>query len=73
MQNLLKPVLRCPARCRALGFTALAALGPAAATYAQPVADAKDNNDWLAAIAAVFLVVLLALGSFVGSRRGHQD
>ena len=63
-----KPTLSC-ARLLAV----LLAVLPAAQLLAQPVSDTKPANDWLAPIVAVFLVVILAVGSFMGSRRGHQD
>ena len=65
--------MRHPARLVYLLTLPLLALGAAATTHAQEIADAKANNDWFAAIVAVLMVVVLAMGSFIGSRRGHQD
>ena len=45
----------------------------AVSASAQPVADAKEAPTWLAAVLAILIVVVVALGSFMGSRRGHQD
>ncbi|MEM7626041.1 MAG: hypothetical protein AAF333_10475 [Planctomycetota bacterium] len=40
---------------------------------AQPVADAKGGNAWIAFVVAIFLAVLVLGGAFMSSRRGHQD
>ncbi|MEO1237344.1 MAG: hypothetical protein AAFX76_11205 [Planctomycetota bacterium] len=45
--------------------------GPLA--VAQPVADAEESSDLLALLIAIGLVVVIAVGSFMSSRRGHQD
>ena len=51
-------------------LTLLLAAGPA---VAQPVEKAPDASPWLAVVAAIFLVLLVCIGSFMSSRRGHQD
>jgi uncharacterized membrane protein len=58
--------------CGALGAGLVLALmsWPAAA---QPVAEAQDSGAWLAAVLAVLLLLIVLIGSFMGSRRGHQD
>jgi uncharacterized membrane protein len=58
---------------RRLALGLLLVLFTAGPALAQPVADAKETPTWLAAVLAVLILVLLAIGSFMGSRRGHQD
>lgn len=45
----------------------------APATLAQPVADAKPAAGWLAFMVMIGLMILIAIASFMSSRRGHQD
>ncbi|MEM9883637.1 MAG: hypothetical protein AAF800_12045 [Planctomycetota bacterium] len=61
--------MRFPARILGVIGLTLAAL-PAAA---QPVAEAQESGGWLAFMVMIGLVVLIAIGSFMSSRRGHQD
>ena len=65
--------MRQPPRLQIRLLVTLLAILPAVQPLAQPVAETKPANDWLAPIVAVFLVVIIAVGSFMGSRRGHQD
>ena len=60
MRNLLTSVL-------------LLLLTFAPATLAQPVGPAKDDNGWIAFVVAIFLVILVIVGSLMSPRRGHQD
>jgi len=41
--------------------------------WAQPVTEAKDSGSWIATVFAIVLCIGVAVGSFTGSRRGHQD
>ncbi|MEM6459667.1 MAG: hypothetical protein AAF710_09795 [Planctomycetota bacterium] len=61
--------MRFPARILGVIGLTLAVL-PASA---QPVAEAQDAPGWLAFMVMIGLVVLIAIGSFMSSRRGHQD
>lgn len=60
MRSLMSAVL-------ALTFTA------APAALSQPIADAKPVPGWLAYMGMILLIILIAIGSFMSSRRGHQD
>jgi len=43
------------------------------AAIAQPVAEAKPVAGWLAFMVMIVLLIVIALGSFMSPRRGHQD
>ncbi|MEM8739673.1 MAG: hypothetical protein AAGG38_14515 [Planctomycetota bacterium] len=45
-------------------------MGPA---VGQPIDDAESGAAWLGPLVAIGLVVLIIIGSFMSSRRGHQD
>ncbi|MEM9419817.1 MAG: hypothetical protein AAGA25_12325 [Planctomycetota bacterium] len=40
---------------------------------AQPVAEAKPVAGWLAFMVMIVLLIIIAVASFMSSRRGHQD
>ncbi|MEM1108894.1 MAG: hypothetical protein AAGH99_09420 [Planctomycetota bacterium] len=44
-----------------------------AAAFGQPVAEAKPVPGWLAFMVMVGLLIVIAIASFMSSRRGHQD
>lgn len=48
-------------------------LAAAPAALAQPVDDAKPVAGWLAFMVMIGLLIVIAVGSFMSSRRGHQD
>ena len=48
---------------------------PAAAALAQreDVQEAKETSTWVAMVVAIGLVIVVAIGTFMSPRRGHQD
>ncbi|MEL7087269.1 MAG: hypothetical protein AAGL98_02315 [Planctomycetota bacterium] len=60
-----------------LNFTRLSVwlilFSAAPAVLAQPVADAKGGNAWVAFVVAIFLVILVVAGALMSPRRGHLD
>lgn len=59
---------------RSLVLTLLTLVFTAApAALAQPVAEAKPTAGWLAFMVMIVLLIAIAIGSFMSSRRGHQD
>lgn len=48
-------------------------LTAAPAVMAQPVEEAKPVAGWLAFMVMIVLLIVIAVGSFMSSRRGHQD
>lgn len=51
----------------------VASLLPAGLAPAQEVAKAADKSEWLSVVVGVGLVVLVGVGTFLGSKRGHLD
>ncbi len=59
---------------RTIALTLLTLVFTAApAALAQPVAEAKPVAGWLAFMVMIVLLIVIAIGSFMSSRRGHQD
>ncbi|MEM1027874.1 MAG: hypothetical protein AAGJ38_07300 [Planctomycetota bacterium] len=48
-------------------------LTAAPTAWAQPVEEAKPVAGWLAFMVMIVLLIVIAVASFMSSRRGHQD
>ncbi len=62
-----------PMRNRFRHLSALTALALALPAAGQDVAKATDAGGWIAIVIAIVLVVGILVGSFMSSRRTHQD
>ncbi|MBB6429085.1 hypothetical protein [Algisphaera agarilytica] len=61
-------------RMRSLALALLALIVTAApSAMAQPVAEAKPVANWLSFMVMIVLLIIVAIASFMSSRRGHQD
>ena len=60
-------------RLHAAGLAAAASLLPAGLAPAQEVAKAAEKSEWLSLVVGFGLVVIVGVGAFLGSKRGHLD
>ena len=56
-----------------VGGTLLASVPPFATALAQEVSKAREGNAWIGFVVAAVLALLVAVVSFMGSKRTHQD